>query len=110
MILPADKENATVLMDKETYDNKIHMIISAGNYSVIRRDPTKSIERRIREKSTWTYTGDYNQTTMESEDKGKLPFLDVLVTRDAKSGIVQTAAYPPIQTGTSTMSLTTQPM
>ena len=50
MILPADKGNATVLMDKETYDNKIHMIISAGNYSVIRRDPTKSIERTIREK------------------------------------------------------------
>ena len=47
---------------------------------------------------------------MESEDKGKFPFLDVLVTRDAESGIVQTAAYPPIQTGTSTMSLTTQPM
>ena len=50
VILPADKGNATVLMDKETYDNKIHMIISEGNYSVIRRDPTKGIERKIREK------------------------------------------------------------
>ena len=71
MILPADKEYTTVLMDKETYDNKIHMITSEGNYSVIRRDLTKGIERKIREKlwslvekkSTWTCTGDYDQST-----------------------------------------------
>ena len=35
MILPADKGNATVLMDKKTYD-KIYKIISEGNYNVFR--------------------------------------------------------------------------
>ena len=39
------------------------------------------------------------QFTMEIEDKRKLPFLDVEVTRDAESGIFQMAVYrKPINT------------
>ena len=50
VILPADKGNSTVLMDRETYDNKINTILNEGNYSAVRRDPTEGIERRIRKK------------------------------------------------------------
>ena len=49
-ILPADKGNATVVMDKVDYDNKVTDILSTPTYRPLRKDPTPAIERRIASK------------------------------------------------------------
>ena len=46
-ILPADKGNATVIMDKEDYENKINNLISTGNYNKLQKGPTTTVERKI---------------------------------------------------------------
>lgn len=46
-ILPADKGNATVVIDIDTYNTKIDTLIQEGQYTKLNKDPTKSIERKI---------------------------------------------------------------
>lgn len=46
-ILPADKGNATVLINKEDYSNKVQDVLKAGKYSLLNKDPTKSLETKI---------------------------------------------------------------
>ena len=46
-ILPADKGNATVVMDKADYDSKVTAILSTSTYRPLRKDPTPAIERKI---------------------------------------------------------------
>lgn len=47
VILPADKGNATVIMDKEEYWNKILGLLEDPTYRKLKRDPTTKIEKRI---------------------------------------------------------------
>ena len=47
MILPADKGNVTVVMDREEYNKKIESMLAEKTYKKLRRDPTQSIERKI---------------------------------------------------------------
>ena len=49
-ILQADKGNATVIMDKTNYDNKIQELLNTGTYAKLRKDPTQTIERRLNQK------------------------------------------------------------
>ena len=50
-ILKADKGNATVVMDRTQYDNKIQDLISdESTYSPLSKDPTSADERRINQK------------------------------------------------------------
>ena len=50
VILPADKGNATVVMDTSAYQSKIDDILSDDNYRQIRKDPTKKLERELSER------------------------------------------------------------
>ena len=49
IILPVDKGNSTVVMDREDYDNRIDLVLSEGAYAKIPRDPTKNVEKMIRD-------------------------------------------------------------
>lgn len=46
-ILPADKGNATVIMDTEQYEEKLKQTLAGGSYSKLAKDPTPTIERCI---------------------------------------------------------------
>lgn len=46
-ILPADKGNATVVLNTEDYHQKVHELLEDNTYKSIRKNPTKSIERKI---------------------------------------------------------------
>lgn len=47
IILPADKGNLTVVMDRDDYDRRINLVLSEGAYTKIPRDPTKKVEKLI---------------------------------------------------------------
>ena len=47
VILPADKGNATVIMDKEEYRSKILGLLEDPTNRKLKRDPTTKIEKRI---------------------------------------------------------------
>ena len=48
MILPADKGRATVVMDKESYDNKVTSMLSdTATYKPLPKDPTPSLQRKM---------------------------------------------------------------
>ena len=40
IILPADKGNATVVMDRVEYSNKLADLIGNGGYCKVKKDPT----------------------------------------------------------------------
>ncbi|XP_011859451.1 PREDICTED: uncharacterized protein LOC105556945 [Vollenhovia emeryi] len=47
LILPADKGNTTVVMDKKDYHNKVNTLLSdAQVYKKLKRDPTTSVEKK----------------------------------------------------------------
>ncbi|XP_045477895.1 uncharacterized protein LOC123683043 [Harmonia axyridis] len=46
-ILPADKGNATVIMDVDQYNEKIKEVLEAGEYKKLKKDPTSSVENRV---------------------------------------------------------------
>ena len=48
VILPADKGNATVVLDKEDYTSKMADLLSRGEYKEIKNDKTKTVERKIK--------------------------------------------------------------
>ena len=47
IILPADKGNATVVMDRVEYSNKLVDLIGNGGYSKVKKDPTLKTERKL---------------------------------------------------------------
>ena len=47
IILPADKGNATVVMDRLEYSNKLTDLIGNGGYSKIKKDSTLKTERKL---------------------------------------------------------------
>ena len=49
VILPADKGNATVVMNKEQYDRKMKELLEQDDYRRIKKDPTLKSEKRIKE-------------------------------------------------------------
>ncbi|GLV46549.1 hypothetical protein CBL_12132 [Carabus blaptoides fortunei] len=46
-ILPADKGNATVILDTIDYEKKLAETLKKGSYTTLKKDPTSSIERRV---------------------------------------------------------------
>ena len=50
VILPADKGNATVVMNKDDYRHKIQELLDENTYKKLKKDPTKKLERTISEK------------------------------------------------------------
>ena len=47
IILPADKGNATVVMDRVEYSNKLADLIGNGGYCKVKKDPTLKTERKL---------------------------------------------------------------
>ena len=47
IILPADKGNATVVMNKEEYTIKMKSLVSEGTYIKLKKDPTPACERKL---------------------------------------------------------------
>ena len=48
VIAPADKGNATVVMDQTAYDGKIRaLLVDTNTYKRLTRDPTQALERRM---------------------------------------------------------------
>ena len=47
VIQPADKGNATVIMDKVEYSNKLADLISNGRYCKVKKNPTLKTERKL---------------------------------------------------------------
>ena len=47
VILPADKGNTTVVVDKEEYRSKILSLLEDETYKKLKRDPTMKIEKHI---------------------------------------------------------------
>ena len=48
VILPADKENATVVMDQSEYDEKMKCPLDDPAYRKLKADPTSKIETKIK--------------------------------------------------------------
>ena len=46
-ILKADKGNATVVLDRVEYDNKVLALLNNQTYKEVKSDPTARIERKI---------------------------------------------------------------
>ena len=47
-ILQADKGNATVVMDTEDYDSKVHDLLDdTKSYKILKKDPTRTTERKL---------------------------------------------------------------
>ena len=61
VILPADKGNATVVMNRRDYDGKIETMLEDGTYKRLVKDPTAKIERKI------------DTTLKQVEKKGEIP-------------------------------------
>ena len=49
IILPANKGNATVLLDKEEYDHRERELLDDTSYQPIKKNPTLKIERKVTE-------------------------------------------------------------
>ena len=47
VVLPADKGNATVVVDRTSYNSKMMELLSDGSYKVLNRNPTTGIEKRV---------------------------------------------------------------
>ena len=47
IILPADKCNASVAMDRLDYSNKLADLIGSGGYCKVKKDPTLKMERKL---------------------------------------------------------------
>ena len=56
MILPADKGNVTVVMDKTDYQRKMQVLLEEGSYRPRRGDPTSKLEKEVNKKlkELWT--------------------------------------------------------
>ena len=61
VILPADKGNSTVVMERCEYEEKLKSTLSDNTYSELGKDPTAKVERQVA------------KALKESENKGELP-------------------------------------
>ena len=47
VVLPADKGNATVVMNRSSYDEKIEQMLADSTYRKLKKDPTTKVEKEI---------------------------------------------------------------
>ena len=47
VMLPADKGNSTVVMDKEEYKNKMMSLLNDPTYNKLKKDPTQRVEKEV---------------------------------------------------------------
>ncbi|KAK4879049.1 hypothetical protein RN001_007195 [Aquatica leii] len=76
IILPADKSNATVVMDYNDYDNKIKRLLQDGTYQPITTDPTTYLEKTTKNKiKTSKLSKEDQQKVIPREKSSKCPKL-----------------------------------
>lgn len=61
IILPADKGNATVILNKTDYDIKINKLITEGQYSKLDKDPTSKYDNKIY-RTLFKYKDEFSDT------------------------------------------------
>ena len=63
VILPADKGNPTVVLNKEDYEKKVGNILDGGNYEVVKTNPTPKLEKKLNDmlRELWV-AGEMNKT------------------------------------------------
>ena len=49
IVLPADKGNATVMMDAAQYEEKMKDLLADTVYKKVKRDPTPATEGKVRD-------------------------------------------------------------
>ena len=49
MIIKADKGNATVVLNRQDYEDKLNTMLEDGTYRKLKKNPTSKIERQISE-------------------------------------------------------------
>ena len=84
VILPADKGNATVVMDRSEYEGKLEAMLSNGTYRKQKKDPTPKIEREI------------GKTMRATEEKGELTKEKQLVLTPRSSAPPQLYGLPKV--------------
>ncbi|KAM7292109.1 uncharacterized protein ISCGN_025361 [Ixodes scapularis] len=47
VILPADKGNSTVVLNRDTYEDKANQLLDCSAYKKLKRDPTSAIQRNL---------------------------------------------------------------
>ncbi|KAM7306431.1 importin-9 [Ixodes scapularis] len=47
VILPADKGNSTVVLDRDAYENKIQNLLDSSAYEKLRKDPTSQVQTKL---------------------------------------------------------------
>ena len=65
VILPADKGNATVIMESQDYHNKVVNMLQDGTYTKLQANPLQKVKRRVAEIIK-------NATSMDDDTKKKL--------------------------------------
>ena len=50
MILPASKGRASVVLNTDTYHDKMKTLIETGPYQLLNKDPTDRLSRKVTEK------------------------------------------------------------
>ena len=75
-IIPADKGNATVILNRTDYRQKLQDIIEKGNYKIIKKDPTLTTERKLKSllKSVKDYLSPQTHKWL-NPNYSRLPFL-----------------------------------
>ena len=63
VILPADKGNATVVLNKEDYEKKVENILDGRDYEVVKTNPTPKLEKKLNDmlRELWV-AGEINKT------------------------------------------------
>ena len=49
LIMKSDKGNATALLDRAVYDNKMMDLLGGEDYAKLKKDPTAKFEKRVKD-------------------------------------------------------------
>lgn len=56
VILPADKGNVTVVMNRNDYNSKMEALLQSTDYEIVKKDPTAKLEKMLNDmlREQWT--------------------------------------------------------
>ena len=79
VILPADKGNATVVIDKTEYVGKMTQMLKDGTYRKLTRDPTSKVETKITKALKQLEARGF----ISDKERGYLPTPDLRLAKDS---------------------------
>ena len=80
VILPADKGNAIVVMNKEDYDKKMKAILDGGDYAVVRTNPTPKLDKKLNVMLRELWEKEINKTGMTDSELYTVRHLSSMVS------------------------------